>query len=581
MKKSVLAIAILILTAVIINSCSSYKRKYSEVVIWQLADPGMLNPYLAHDNISPDINNNLFQALLNFDFRTLKLVPVLADSMPIVKTDSTGRMLITYELRKEAKWDNGTPITAKDVEFTLKVIKNPLVNDEAYKTYFDLVSDILLYNDNPRKFTFVYNEKYALAVIATGTDVFVLPEYAYDSNKCMQSFTVKQMHNDTSVAHDPKMAAFAKEYNSEKFSRNPKYISGSGAYHFVEWTTGQRVVLEKKTNWWGESLNGTNCFFDAYPSKLIYQTINDMTTALVSLKAGNLDALNFIKPADFSELPKSEKFMANFNTYQPLRLAYTYLGINMASPKFTDIHTRRAMAYLVNVPRIIKDVYYGYAKQVIGAISPMDSMNYNYVIKPYEFNIDSAKALLTAAGWKDSDGDGILDKVIDGKKTDFTIDFYVPSGSEQRKTVGLMFKEEARKVGITVEIKQQENNVFLESLATHNFEMYMGGWVIQPGPQDYKQIFYTTSALNKGSNFTNFGNAQSDALIDSIRTELDPVKQSGMLKRLQVIMHDQCGYIFMFAQESLVAISKKYSNVYSSPISPYYWEAGFKASSDK
>ncbi|HWY97669.1 MAG TPA: ABC transporter substrate-binding protein [Bacteroidia bacterium] len=580
MRGRIYSITALLAAGVIFNSCTSYKPNPKQIVLWQLGDPGALNPILAADNAAADIDNNIFQPLLNFDYRTLKLVPVLAADIPQVRVDSAGRMFITYEIRKEAKWDNGTPITAKDAEFTLKAIKNINVNDEALRNYYDMVSDMILYSDNPRKFTIVYNEKYIMATVATGTDTYIVPEYVYDSNKYLEGFTVKQMYSDTSVFHDPKMLAFAKEFNSDKYSRDPKFISGSGAYHFVEWTTGQRIVLEKKANWWGDALNTNNCFFEAYPSKIIYQTISDMTTALVSVKAGNIDVINFIKPDEFAELPKSEKFTQNFNTYNPLRLAYTYIGLNMANPKLTDEYTRKAIAYLVDVPRIIKDVFYGYGKQIIGAVSPMDTTEYNYDIKPYQFSIDTAKALLAAAGWKDSDGDGVLDKVIDGKKTDFTLEYKFNSGNEQRKRIGLMFQEAARKVGISVEIKQEETNVYLGDLKAHNFEMYMGGWVFQPGPQDYKQIYYTTSA-QKGSNYVNFGDTKSDALIDSMRTELDPLKEAQMIKRLQIIMHDKCGYIYLCTQEALIAISKKYSNAYPSANNPFYWEAGFKASSDK
>src|SRR6185437_12203746 len=133
----------------------------------------------------------------------------------------------------------------------------------------------------------------------------------YDPNKYMEGFTLQQMHENKNLAQDPKIIAFAKEFNSEKFQRDPHSISGSGAYKFVSWATGQRVVLEKKKEWWGNSLTGANCFFDANASKLIYQTVNDMTSALVSLKAGNLDIMNSIKPQDFVDLSKSEKFTTN------------------------------------------------------------------------------------------------------------------------------------------------------------------------------------------------------------------------------------------------------------------------------
>ena len=81
------------------------------------------------------------------------------------------------------------------------------------------------------------------------------------------------------------MIAFAKDFNSDKFRARPELCSGSGAYKFVQWITGQRVVLEKKKDWWGDAVPGTNCFFDANASKLIYQTINDQTSALGFLKS--------------------------------------------------------------------------------------------------------------------------------------------------------------------------------------------------------------------------------------------------------------------------------------------------------
>ncbi|HXB13619.1 MAG TPA: ABC transporter substrate-binding protein [Bacteroidia bacterium] len=584
MRKGVFTLLAFAFACFFFNACSSYKSNPSEVIVWQLSDPDMLNPINSTDAQAQDIDNNIFQPLLNFDYRTLKLVPVLADSLPKLEIDSARHMLITFELRKEAKWDNGTPITAKDVDFTLKVIKNPAINDEPLRTYYDIVNSIIYlktYSENPRKFTIVCDSKYVMGIISTGTNTFILPEYAYDPNKYLENFTLRQLREDKDIAKDPKIIAFAKDFNSEKFQRDPQAISGSGAYKFVSWTTGQRVVLEKKKEWWGNSLSGTNCFFDANASKLIYQTINDMTSALVSLKAGNVDIMKSIKPQDFIDLSKSDKFTSNFKAYTPLELSYAYLGVNMTSPKLTDVKTRQGLAHLVDVQRIIKDAYYGYAQQVAGAISPMDSMNYDNTIKPYTYNIDTAKILFAEAGWKDTDGDGILDKVIDGKKTDFTIDFLINAGNDTRKKVALIFQEAARKVGITVNVVQQDWNVYLDNVKKHVFDIYYGAWVFQPGPQDFKQVFYTSSSLNGGSNWVSFGNAKSDALIDSIRTELNDVKRAGMQKRLQQIMHEQCGYIFLYAPEALIAINKRFSNAYPSCNNPFYWEAGFKASEVK
>ncbi len=84
-----------------------------EVIIWELSDADMLNPIIYSDASSGYILTNMYSQLLNIDFKTLELVPVLAQSKPLVEKTEDGKgLLITYEIRPEATWDNGTPITA-------------------------------------------------------------------------------------------------------------------------------------------------------------------------------------------------------------------------------------------------------------------------------------------------------------------------------------------------------------------------------------------------------------------------------------------------------------------------------------
>ena len=93
-----------------------------EVTVWELSDADMLNPIIYSDASAGYILTNMYSQLMNIDFKTLELVPLLAMSKPLIEKTEDGKgLLITYEIRPEATWDNGTPITAKDVEFTLKV----------------------------------------------------------------------------------------------------------------------------------------------------------------------------------------------------------------------------------------------------------------------------------------------------------------------------------------------------------------------------------------------------------------------------------------------------------------------------
>lgn len=546
-----------------------------DVIVHELSDPDMLNPINYTGASDGFILKNLYQSLLDIDFKTLELVPALAVSRPTIEKVEGGRMNITYEIRPEATWDNGTPITAKDVEFTLKVIKNPKVNNPQNKPYYEFIEDIKMYDDNPRKFTLLCKNVYILAEASSG-DYGILPEYHYDPKGLMKGFTIKQLTNEKqSIENDPKIVEFASEFNSEKYQREPKYIVGSGAYKLQEWATGQRVVLVRKEKWWGDNVKDKHLHpFQANAPKITYQTINDLTTALVALKAGNIDVMRSIKPKDFKELPNSDKISKNYNLHTPMQLSYMYFGLNTRLPKFSDKRTRQALAHLCDVDKMIQTVYYGQAKRVIGPVHPSKEKEYNFDIKPYDYNVDKAKQLLAEAGWKDTNGDGTLDNMINGERVEFNIDFTYNSGNDMRKAMALMFQEEARKVGIKVNVLTQAWDVYLERQKAHEFEMYVGAWISTPVPNDHKQIFHTES-YNGGSNYVGFGNNASDALIDSIRVELDENKRAAMNKRFQQILHEEAPYIFLFAPTERMAIHKRFSNAEPSVMRPGYWEAGF------
>lgn len=562
---------------VLFSACSTKEKKQDAVIVHNLSDPDMLNPINGTDASGKAMMRNIFQCLMDVDYRTLQLVPILAESKPEIIKTPEGGLQITYRIRPEAKWDNGKPVTAKDVEFTYKVIKNPKVNNMPVKPYFEFIKDIKLYDEDPLKFTIIADKVYIRAEYTSAAEVPIIPEYAYDPKGLLKKFKLSEF-NDTSsnsaIAKNPDIIAFADDFNSEKFQREKGFIVGSGAYEFVEWKTGQSITFKKKENWWGDKLKNTNMYFEANAPKIVYQTINDQTTALVALKAKNLDAMYGIKSKDFVELPKSSKFTEYFNSYAAPYLAYSYLGLNLKKPQFSSKKTRQAMAHLLDVDNVIKTVAYGYGQRVTGPISPTKTNDYDASIVPYDFNLEKAKLLLKEDGWADTDGDGILDKEINGDVASFKIDFSYNAGNDERKAVALMFKEEARKVGIEINVVAQEWSIYLDNQKQHKFDMYYGGWVGEYAPEDHSQIFATESA-NSGSNYVSFGSSETDALINEIKVEMDPAKRSELYKKFQRILYDECSYLFLMAPKNKIAISKRFDNAYQSGMYPGFWAAGF------
>lgn len=547
-----------------------------DVRVHELSDAQMLNPVNYSDATAGYILSNIFQQLLSIDFKTLDLVPVLAKSRPDIVTTPEGKLHITYELRDEATWDDGTPITAKDVEFSLKVIKCPKVDNMNNKPYFEFIEDMIFYPENPKKFTFVCKEVYILSEAMSG-DIPVLPSKVYDPENILSKYTVKDFATKfEELSSNPDIMRFASNFNSEKYQREKDFIKGSGAYELEEWITGQKIVLKRKQNWWGDKVKeNRNIYFEANPPKLIYQTINDQTTALVALKKGDIDVMQGIKPKDFSELPNSSKFTENFNAYTPFQLAYVYVGINMRNPKFSDVKTRQALAHLFDIDRIIKVINYGYAEPAVGPIHPSKKDEFNPNIKPYPFDVAKAKQLLQESGWTDTDNDGILDKTIDGKKVPFETTIIYNSGNDTRKAICLMFQEVARQVGIKVNVQTLEWSIFLDKTKNHDFDMYVGAWISTPIPTDHKQIFHTES-YNGGSNYVGFGNDYTDSLINQIRVTLDVEKRKQLQWKFQEILHEQVPYIFLYYPKERLAIHKRFDNAEPSVMRPGYREAAFK-----
>ncbi len=542
-------------------------------VLHVLADPDQLNPLNYNSATSGYVLGRVFQTLMNVDFNKLELVPTLVVARPEIKATPEGKMTISYEIRPEAAWDNGEPITAKDVEFSVKLLKHTKIDCDRIRPYYEFIEEVIVDESNPKKFTFLCKEPYMIAE-SSSADITVMPAYVYDPKGVMAKYSLKEWtEKGDKISEEPEMIAFAQEFNSEKFQR--EQVVGSGAYKVKKWETNQRVVLERKKDWWGDKAANKTEHLVAHPEELTYETINDLATAVVALKGQKLDAMNSIPPKDFvKDLPKSDKFSNNFNTFTPPQLSYDYIAFNLKNPLFKDVRTRKAIAHLMNIEKLIKTTSYGLGQRTTGFLHP-DNKFYNKSLTPYPFNIEDAKKLLAEAGWKDSNGNGTLDMTIDGKPTEFEAEISYNSGNDRRKNACLLLQEAARKVGIKIDIVVKEASVFFDDLRKHKFEMGVGGWIASPVESDPKQIWHSESA-NGGSNFTYFGTPETDKLIEDLRKELDESKRKDYYLKIQEIIHNEVPYVFLLVQKERIAINKAFADPTVSAMRPGYLSPSFK-----
>jgi peptide/nickel transport system substrate-binding protein len=545
-----------LLITTLIFSCKGSKKGKNDVNVHELSDPDKLLPYASVSASSTAIERFMFQKLIDWDYEKGEFVGMLAVSRPKISDYGQG-LKLDYEIRPEAVWDNGTPVTAYDVVFSFKAALNPKTNCEQIRPYLDFLSEVIIDSSNPKKFSVISNQKYILVEEYSG--YWVIPEYIYDKEKLMRNFNISDFRDTKkkeTLKGDKNILRFADEFNSQKFSREKGFVVGSGPYEFDEWITGSKLTLKKKKDWWGNKTNDE--FLKNYGNidKINFRIINDWKTASTTLKDKGLDVARGIDFKIFNDLIKNDKFNENFIPHTPTSPQYYYLGLNLTNPKLSDIKVREALAHAVDKEQIISTLLFGLGEPIESMVQP-DKKYYNKNLKKFDYNLEIAAKLLDEAGWKDTDGDGVRDKVVNGKKIALDISYKYNSGNDTRKNIGLIYKENLKKIGVELNIIAKEWTVFLEDTKKHDFEIYCGAWVGDPNVEDPKQIWHTESAVG-GSNYVSYGDAISDKMINDIRSELNDTRRDEMYLKFQEKVHNEIPYIFLFAPLERIAIAKKY-----------------------
>lgn len=563
----------------------TYKRTNNTVLARLRAEPDRINTVLTTDNYARQIGDYIFLYLFTVNPKTYAYEPLLIKSLPTT-TDITegpyaGGVAYTFELLDEAVWDNGTPVTANDYVFTLKATLNPRVQAQQLRPFLEHIRDVQIDANNPKKFTVLTNQKYILGMEAIGNTIPVLPEYIFDPNGLLKNVSLTEMTDTSKVEKlaqsNPALQQFADVFNSPDASRSKEYLIGCGPYRFEEWQTGQKVVLVKKENWWGDKLASKYPALTALPDRLEYLIIPEPATALAALRSEDLDACSEIDPKDFIEIRDAELTKKVYNFYTPPSLAASSLYFNTKNPKLSDKRVRRALAHAINVDEIIKTVYNGFAERIAVPVNP-GADYYNKDLKLIEFDIQKAKDLLAEAGWKDTNNNGIADKMINGKLEELNLSCMISSSSETGKNMLLLFQGTLKQAGVNLEIVPREFRAMMNEVRNDNFEMAASGRTMTPTLWEPKQDWHS-EATQGGSNHSNFQNAAADKLMDQIQVTLDKSQRDALYKQLQQILYDEQPCIFLFQPTSRIVIHKRFK-ADASAIPPGYFPAQFQLDLD-
>lgn len=537
--------------------------KENVVVVQVVGDPDNLHPTNGVQAARSWIFQYTSNAVMRTDMMNLSIAPDLAVAMPTISED---KLSFTYTLRKDATWDDGSHITAEDAVFMIKANICPLTANNAIKTYFANIQSVTIDPKDPYTFTVKLAREEYINTVLLG-DFSVMQRSYFDPENVLAGYTIEQLNAlGASAEQDAKLAAWANNFNDPKYGNDLSLLNGSGPYDVIEWERGSTLVLQRKKNHWSFKLESPNAYLTSYPDKIIFKVLKEPNTQKLELLAQHIDVAPWMATKEVKELMEIPEFNKNYDVQFIDNYSYNYIGLNMRPDGtmrkkiFDDVRVRKAMAMLVPIEEFIQTHAYGYAKRQAAMVSPLKA-EYNSDLKLIGYDIEAAKRLLDEAGWIDSDGDNIRDKKINNVKTDLRIELKHQAGQKFVEEQALIIKENAYKAGIDIVIVPVDNIALREQISTHDFDMFMSALSGGALPDDYTQLWHTKSyATEGGMNYVGFGNAASDALIDSIRFTMDTDKRIEMIKRLQKMVYDEQPFIFLYSPSKKVIMHKRFTN---------------------
>lgn len=469
--------------------------------------------------------------------------------------------IFTYYLRPEATWSDGRPFTARDLEFAYQTIRNPLVDAESLRVYY---SDLLECTPlTPHVVRMKYREQYFLAFEFTFDLASVTPPWHFfeelfrqqGKELTLERLTAREEEQQGKVSVHGQ--AFAQFFNSD--SRYNDKPLGVGPYVVDRWTRHDQLVLKRRNDYWDQDRAG-------YLDEIVFKFIDDDTTAFQALRAGEVDfAYRLTAEQYYEDLdPPPPWFKGKYVKGEWFTPGYSFIGWNLLRPQFVDSRVRMALAMLFNTKEWIEKRLHGGAIPVSGS-EYIFGKGYDKSVMPIAFDPDAAAQMLTAAGWVDSNNDGILDR--NGVPLRFKAQ--MSTGSKAAEDLMATLQSECKRVGIDMQIQTLEWAAYLENVQNKDYDVCTMSWA-QSLESDPYQLWHSSGAGvgKRSSNQGSFANPLADQLIELIRVTLDEEKRMCAFASFHRLLDRQQPYLFLYTRKEFGAYHQKFRGVKWYPLRP-------------
>ena len=427
---------------------------------------------------------------------------------------------LAFELDERARWHDGTPVTARDVLFTFERARDTTLSP----TTSQLLRRIAAVEaDGDHRIVVRFTEPYS--------------EQLYDATFHVQPVPQHLLGKLTPAQLD-----------SSAYMANPV---GNGAFRWVRSVPDQLIELAAVPD-----------FFLGTPglSRVVFRTVTDADARINLMLSGEADAVAAPVPPianrDRLAAVPGLRFIANPSTTVGYLLFNPRLRGDTSRPHpiLADVRVRRAIGMALDRRAMAQSAYGPAAKVPYGPVS-RGLWIAALLPPPPDRDTAAARALLAEAGWRDANGDGVLDR--QGKPLRLTLS--VPAPSAVRKQLALQAQEQLRAVGVRLDLALLDGPVWAQQRAAGDFEIDFSSANQDPTPAGLTQSW----SCRGGSNVAHYCNRTVDSLMDRAIVALDGGAE--LWKEVARLVEDDAPAVFLYSPVAEYAVSTRYDDVVIRP----------------
>ena len=554
-------------------------KKGGRFVIATNEEPKSLNDYISAEMSTGDITERTITAAFVRNMVTLEHQKECCVDYKISEDEKT----CTIYLRKDLKWSDGVPITAKDFVFGMNHV---ILRKEVGSNRRDgnLVNDIPVLAKVIDDYTYSVTLDTVYAGILDRASMVPAPIHIFGPaigwTEDMGFDYEYHWEDGVIVEENPHNLDYGAIRSLWGVGCDPKEIVSCGPFMIDSYVPGQKVVLKANPYYFKKDANGTRL---PYVDELVVLICADTDTMMAKFQAGEVDFYS-ARGEDVSILlDKTDK---DYNMYDAGAAAQTNFLVFNQNPNAEDVpeHVirwtntkkfRQAMGQIIDRETIINNIAYGFGYPQYSFIPTCSPYYWQEAPnKAFKYNLDNARALLDELGWVDTDGDGIRE---DNEGIKLSIRLTTNSGARQREAIGEMLVQEAKKIGVEILYQPQDFNTMVAKLMSGNdWEGIIIGLTGSVDPISGANVFPSRGFLHMIEPLQEKPRREWEKRVDEAwkvanNTTSDAQRKKGF-QTIQEIWIDELPWIYTYNPSRVYAIDKNLGNAMPRAISRYEWD---------